>query len=39
MTHRRTQTVIEAVQDLVAAGLAQRLGRQGKQGVVPVVKK
>jgi predicted transcriptional regulator len=38
-THRRTHTVIDAVQDLVAAGLAQRLGRQGKQGVVPLLDK
>jgi hypothetical protein len=36
-THRRTQTVIDAVQDLVAAGMAQRLGQHGKCGVIPAV--
>jgi hypothetical protein len=29
--------MIEALQDLVTAGLAQRLGRQGKQGVMPLL--
>jgi hypothetical protein len=37
LTHRRTQTVIDAVQDLVAAGLAQQVGQQGRRGVVPAV--
>jgi hypothetical protein len=39
MTHRRTLTVIDAVQELVVAGLVQRLGRQGKQGVVALLGK
>jgi hypothetical protein len=37
MTHRCTRTVMEAVQDLVAAGMARRLGRSGKLGVIPMV--
>jgi hypothetical protein len=37
MTHRRTRTVIGAVQEPAAAGLAQRLGRQGKQSVMPLL--
>lgn len=36
-THRSTRIVIEAVQELMTEGLDQRLGRQGKQGVVPLI--
>jgi hypothetical protein len=35
----RTQTVMDTMQDLVDASLAQRSGRQGKQGVVPLLDK
>jgi hypothetical protein len=36
VTHRRTQAVVAAVRSLVGEGLAQRLGKQGKRGMVPM---
>jgi hypothetical protein len=37
-THRRTETMLDAVQDFVAAGLDQRPG-QGQRGVMPMLEK